>query len=741
MSNSPLGPKLSAGMAAQAAARRAAEAAQRAAEAAARQAAARQAAAQAAAARSPQQSREGAQQRVAQLAERLLSGTPPVNLRGDANTVGVRHGGGLSPSALQALVHGNKHPTYDVNGANRHMAGFRYAEEGAGTSLVDSVVAMELNGGRVDYGRDNALNCTQASVVAQDYFHGQQPPVETELVVADGHSVLRMPDGRYYDASRAITGQEPFLNPEEAARYQGVDGVTVAEREELAAAAREAMDALPPGASAEERRRAGTAAARRESTTLGSDGQAGEVSANQLANGGIGIPDFIEDAVDDVVDGVTGLATNGVDVLVQGSNYVIDEAGQLVSGVAEFVTDAGTFVADATAGTIDFVGDVANAGWDAVSNAVQLAAEQGLELTGELAQRARQLTRDTLLGPLDIGGNTASLGVGDKYTFAIGGEVSAGTSVEATGEISIERTQENGQDAYTVSASLEVDIGLSIPGATASVGAGGKVEYKFDNPQDAARAAEIISMAAAAKAMEATPGFKPLSNVMMPSQEDLDFLNGNLSAVELSGDVALGVEAELGLGDAIGASGEAGAGATLRVEFQDGQPAFVEIKAKGQLEASGNLTLPLVGDLGGDGLTVTGGEVEGSAEVEVTRRYPVKPGTTMGDLLSDPDGSIDRSQEEVSTTLTLELSGDAGGGDRGVKVEIDLSAIPPDQLVGYLAQAASGNPLPLIQAAQGQPRTEEYYTDRGIDESPELTIGGQGFKLKVQSEVRDVEES
>lgn len=738
MSNSTQGPKLSAGMAAQEAARRAAEAARRAAEAAARQAAAqaaaRQAAAQAAA-RAPQQLREGAQQRVAQLAERHLSGSPPVNLRGDANTVGVRHGGGLSPSALQALVHGNKLPTYDVNGANRHMAGFRYAEEGAGTSLLDSVVAMELNGGRVDYGRDNALNCTQASVVAQDYFHGQQPPVETEIVVADGHSVLRMPDGRYYDASQAIAGEDPFLDPEEAAPFQGVDGVTVAEREELTASAREAMDALPPGASAEDRRRAGTAAARRESTTLGSDGQAGEVSANQLANG-LGIPDVIEDAVGGVVD----LATNGVDVVVQGSNYVIDETGQLASGVAEFVTDAGTFVADATAGTIDFVGDAANAGWDTVSNAVQIAAEQGMALTGELATRARQFARDTLLGPLDIGGNTASLGVGDKYTFAVGGEVSAGTSVAAAGEISIERTQENGQDTYTVSASLEVDIGLTIPGATVSVGAGGKVEYEFDNPQDAARAAEIIAMAAAAKAMEATPGFKPLSDVMMPSQEDMDFLNGNLSAVEISGDVALGVEAELGLGDAIGASGEAGAGATLRVEFQDGQPAFVEIKGKAELKASGDLTLPLVGDIGGDGLTVSGGEIEGSAEVEVTRRYPVKPGTTMGDLLTDPGGSIDRSQEEVSTKLTLELSGNGGGGDRGVKVEIDLSAIPPDQLVGYLAQAASGNPGPLIQAAQGQPRTDEYYTDRGIDEEPELTIGGQGFKLKVQSEVRDVQE-
>ncbi|HEX8823713.1 MAG TPA: hypothetical protein VF794_27575 [Archangium sp.] len=724
MSNSSIGSRLSAGLAAaQQAARRAAEAAQRAAEAAARraaaqanaaQAAAQPAATKAAAAQAAPRVREVAQQHVAQLVEQVRAETAPVNLKGEADVGGVRHAGGLSPSELEAMLHDNKLPTYDVRGANRHMEGFRYAEEGAGTSLVDSIVAMELNGGRVDLGKDNALNCTQAAVVAQDYFNDQNPPVESEIVVGDEHAVLRMQDGRYYDPSRAILGEDPFLTPEQAEPYEGVDGVSVAEREEMAASSRQAMEALPPGASEAERRRAGTVAARREAGTLGSDGQAGEVSANQLANG------F---GWDDITDPIK------------------DVAGAVAGGVADIVTDAGTFVADAGAGTIDFVGDVAEGGWNAVSDAVQIASEQGLKLTGELRTKARELARDGLLGPLNIGGNVNELGVGDKYTFAVGGEVSAGPSVEAAGEISIERTQENGQDTYTLEASLEVDIGLTIPGAQVSVGVGGKVEYQFDNPQDAARAAEIIAMAASAKAMGATPGFQPLSDAMMPGQEDMDFLNGHMSAVELSGDAAIGVAAEMGVGDAFGASGSAGVGGTLRVEFEGGQPSFVEIKAKAELEASGDLTVPLAGELGGDGLTATGGEIEGSAEVERTWRYPVKPGTTMGDLLSDPRGSIDGAQGQVSTKITLELSGSAGEGERGVKVEIDVSGIPPEELDGYLLEASRGNPYPLIQAVQGQPRTEERYVDRGFDEDPKLTIGGQGFELHVQSEIRDVEES
>jgi hypothetical protein len=442
-----------------------------------------------------------------------------------------------------------------------------------------------------------------------------------------------------------------------------------------------------------------------------------------------------------VVGGVADLATGGLDVAIQGGEYVVGEGGKIVSGVAELATDAGTFVADAGKGTIDFVGDVAAGGWNAVSDAVQLASEQGLKLTGELRTQARELARDGLFGRLNIAGNVNELGVGDKYTFAVGGEVSIGPSVEAAGEISVARTQENGQDTYTVGASLEVDIGLTIPGAKVGVGVGGKVEYQFDNPQDAARAAEIIAMAASAAAMSATPGFQPLSEVMMPAPEDMEFLNGHMSAAELSGDAAIGVAAELGVGNAFGASGSAGVGGTLRVEFEGGQPSFVELKAKAELKASGDLTLPLVGKLGGDGLTATGGEVAGSAEVERTWRYPVKPGTTMGDLLSDPRGSIDGAQGQVSTKMTLELSGSAGGGEGGVKVEIDVSGIPPDQLDGYLLQASQGNPYPLIQAVQGQPRTEERYVDRGFDEDPKLTIGGQGFQLHVQSEIRDVQES
>jgi hypothetical protein len=138
---------------------------------------------------------------------------------------------------------------YDPAAADAHMSRFRYSEEGAqGTQLTESIAMMELNGGRPDLGTDGALNCNQATAEAQAYFRGQNPPVNTEIVVADGHSVLRMPDGQYYDPSRAMQGGpggSSMLSAEEAQPYQGLNGVTVADREQIASEVRSAVAGLP----------------------------------------------------------------------------------------------------------------------------------------------------------------------------------------------------------------------------------------------------------------------------------------------------------------------------------------------------------------------------------------------------------------------------------------------------------------------------------------------------------------
>jgi hypothetical protein len=212
----------------------------------------------------------------------------PVQLAPSAPQLSVQ-GAGFSPASLQRMVASGQAPElsrarpYDVAGAASNLSGYRYAPEGDGTTVAEAVAEHVVRGG-VATGKDGALNCTQAAYESQDYFARQNPPVQTEIVAADDHAVLRMPDGRYWDPSEAMLGQDGFLTPTEARPYEGVDGVTVAERRDLEAAATASMAALGSGATVDERLVAARTGAERRAGTLGTDGQAGEASATARAN-------------------------------------------------------------------------------------------------------------------------------------------------------------------------------------------------------------------------------------------------------------------------------------------------------------------------------------------------------------------------------------------------------------------------------------------------------------------------
>lgn len=198
-------------------------------------------------------------------------------------------GAGFSPAALQRLVASGQAPQlskpqpYDVAGATSNLSGYRYAPEGDGTTVTEAVAEHVVRGG-VATGEDGALNCTQAAYESQEYFANQNPPVETEIVAAGDHAVLRMPNGSYWDPSRAMTGQDGFLTPAQAQPYEGVDGVTVAERRDLEAAAAANLQALGSGATVDEQLQAARTGAEQRAKALGQDGQAGEVSATTQAN-------------------------------------------------------------------------------------------------------------------------------------------------------------------------------------------------------------------------------------------------------------------------------------------------------------------------------------------------------------------------------------------------------------------------------------------------------------------------
>ena len=173
------------------------------------------------------------------------------------------------------------------------MAQFRYAEEeGSGTRFSESVAMMEINGGQPDYGADGALNCNQACAEAQQFFRSQTPPVNAEVVIEGNHAVLRMPDGTYYDPSRAMSGGppgNPQLSTAEGQRYEGARGISVAERDTMAAEARRAVAGLPPGTPEHVREQLAVGAAREKAEEI-------EDSANLLANDADGQPATAEEA-------------------------------------------------------------------------------------------------------------------------------------------------------------------------------------------------------------------------------------------------------------------------------------------------------------------------------------------------------------------------------------------------------------------------------------------------------------
>jgi hypothetical protein len=177
-------------------------------------------------------------------------------------------------------------PPYDLEAANAHASQFSYDEEGDGTQLSESYAQMAINGGQPDFGDDGSLNCNQGCAEMQNWFANQKPPVPTEVVVKDGHSVLRMPDGTYYDPSRAMKGGppgDPHLTAAEGAKYRGTDGVSLAERDAIQTAARDAVRGLPPGTPEFVREHLATGAAKQKAARI-------EADANQLANDADGKP-------------------------------------------------------------------------------------------------------------------------------------------------------------------------------------------------------------------------------------------------------------------------------------------------------------------------------------------------------------------------------------------------------------------------------------------------------------------
>jgi hypothetical protein len=268
------------------ASRRAAEAARRAAEAArlaaeaqrrAQEQAQPQAQRQAQAPQQVERALSTAVNRVANAVERTAGPRAPVTLEAPRPGEGTHSTArAYSLNELRAIEAASQRTNYDVAGANAHLSRFSFSQEAPQGSTAATAIAANAITGRAATGVDGDLNCVEGAVEGQDYFASRG--VQTEIVVAEEHAVLRMPDGRYYDPTA-----QALVPPSEVDRYDGVDGITVAERQHLEREARTAADRLGPTATAQERQAAATRAVEREAGAAGIDEPSALTAANEVA--------------------------------------------------------------------------------------------------------------------------------------------------------------------------------------------------------------------------------------------------------------------------------------------------------------------------------------------------------------------------------------------------------------------------------------------------------------------------
>ncbi|RKG70964.1 hypothetical protein D7V80_03305 [Corallococcus sp. CA054B] len=283
--------------------------------------------------------------------------------------------------------------------------------------------------------------------------------------------------------------------------------------------------------------------------------------------------------------------------------------------------DATEFVGDELKALADTVDDIADAASDFVTAPLQEA------LTDEIQK-------------LDSAGDSVSLSGNLDVKVGLKGGIS--------GEAAIERTEDG---KYQLSAEVTADVGVGLLGS-ASVGAGGRMEWMFNTPEEAAKAALTLGKGPSALA---------------PGSEGHTFLREHLSAMEVNvtGEVEAGIGGGIGTGTAE-LSASLGATGSLRVEFDKGKPTHLvkSVSFEGSGAAGAATGLKGKADLS------LGGEVSGSVSIET--KTPLDASKLDGnDVLSFLTG--DKSDALVGpseTSITVEGSVDRGNQGQYFTAEV-----------------------------------------------------------------------
>ena len=464
----------------------------------------------------------------------------------------------------------------------------------------------------------------------------------------------------------------------------------------------------------------------------------GNAGANVVKDGF----DVAKTGVKTAVD-ITGKGIQAqVDLLQAGA----DVAKSAVKAGGRFALGAAEVAIDAQKKTLDFVGDAAKAGSEAAFDAVKFAAREGLKLTDKVQQRVHDAALDGIDKGLGLDAKIKDLGPGDSMKVSGKVGLALELDVELKGEVEIKREKDG---KYVVSAEAGAGVGVGA-GAAAHVTAGGKVEYKFDNAEDAKKGALIIAGAGATAAQPA------LGLALAPRPDELAFLQKNLSSVEIKGGVDASVDAsfggEVGAGGSAGASATAAASSSYKLEFENGKPKALvrttEVEVSGKAEASIELFGKLGKQTGTDAqgnpindsvqaFSGVSGEVKGKVSVET--KIPLDS-AKVGDwaaFAASPTTAAFAGAAE--TTIKGSLTGDAG--DVGVKGDFELSGLSGKEVqtvAGRLLKGDFGNALDGVKVdTKGSWGT---FTDKELGIGVDAKTGGAGVEVSVKGLKRDYTE-
>ncbi|WP_408888662.1 DNA/RNA non-specific endonuclease [Myxococcus faecalis] len=273
-------------------------------------------------------------------------------------------------------------------------------------------------------------------------------------------------------------------------------------------------------------------------------------------------------------------------------------------------------------------------------------------MAGDFASDALGFAKDVVLKPIDMAIDQVTAPIegavadeikklnspGDTITLSGNLDVKVGLKAGIEGEVEVEKTADG---KYQLSAEVTGDVGVGLVGS-ASVSAGGRVEMKFDTPEEAAKAAVILGKGPAALAS---------------GGEDHKFMLDHLSAMEVN----IGAEAEAGLGGKFGPasaelSASIGATTSYRVEFEKGKPTHlvrsIEIEGSGAASIAGGLK-------GAAGLSL-GGEVTGSVSMETSIPLDASKVDAKDMLAFIASPATAAFAGPAETSLSIEGSVDAG---------------------------------------------------------------------------------